>query len=98
MERKIQRLGVGVMVACALTASSAMAQIVPPPTEAAPATKPYTPQRVEFPAANVNTNRPTVGTPAPKVEIPNVPFESLVKRDANGKVIRLSEPATWAAT
>lgn len=71
------------------------AQIAPPPTEApAPAT-PYKrpPVIMPKPAEPARTPREN----GSRVELPNLPYESLVKKDAQGKVIRLTEPVTWAA-
>lgn len=93
-------------------AASVLAQIAPPPTEAPAPTKPYKPEPFVAPPAaptpapaaepspvNQRPAQPTPHrTPEAKPPLPNEKYESLVKRNAEGKLMPLEEPATWLAS
>ncbi len=78
----------------ALTVASAVsnAQIAPPPPDAAAPTPAYERKPLLEPTGN-----PAAARKTGPIKLPDLPYESLVTRDADGKVIRLKEPATWLA-
>ena len=72
--------------------AAALAQIAPPPAEAPPPTELY-----KRPPVLVPKDTPPAESTGAKQDLPNLPYESLVKKDSSGKIIRLTQPATWAA-
>lgn len=99
------------LLAC-LTASPTMlpayAQVAPPPPKAPEKTPEYVPPaptvppapppaaRRANPRAAANPNEPrTLSSADP---LPDIPYESLVKRGEDGKIIRLTKPTDYAAT
>lgn len=100
-----------VLLAC-LTASPsflpAFAQVAPPPPKAPEKTPEYVPPAPTVPpapppAARRANPRPAGNPGDPRTlsgadPLPDIPYESLVKRDENGKIIRLNKPTDYAAT
>lgn len=101
------------IVGAASCAAGVVAQIAPPPTEAPAPTKEYKPESPILPPGTaparpeVQRPTPTVTPTAPqarprpnetKPPLPDMPYEPLAKRNAEGKLIHLEEPATWLAT
>ena len=85
-------------------ASSAWAQMVPPPAET-PAPEKAIPVTPPSPIPTVSpadpkpapvTVRPVKEKAAPVV-LPNIPHEPLAKKGADGKIVRLQEPVEYAA-
>lgn len=88
-----------------LAASTAMGQMVPPPTET-PAPEKSIPVKPvpqdpipTVPPGGVTINPVTPPRPKnpPPAPLPDVPYKSLVQKGADGKVVRISEPAEYAA-
>ncbi len=79
-------------------AGAASAQLVPPPTEAPPATEPVTlpPETAPVNIAPGPGTQAAVPPPAPAPEV-FPPYDSLVKRDDKGKLVRIDDLADVAA-
>ncbi len=79
-------------------ATSAMSQVATPPPAEVPVPKEFIPAPppppAPAPAQRVTPPRPTRAQPEP---LPDIKYESLIKRDAQGVVQPLGEPAHFAA-
>lgn len=93
------------LVAAAVTAAPALAQVAPPPPKPPEKTPEYVPpapterpapasqQRGRQPASQNDVKLLGSGTP-----LPDIPYEPLAKRDESGKIIPLDVPSEYAAT
>jgi hypothetical protein len=93
------------LLAAALTAAPALAQVAPPPPKAPEKTPEYVPpqpterpapasqRRGRQPASQNDVKLLGSGTP-----LPDIPYEPLVKLDESGKIIPLEVPSEYAAT
>ncbi|HYE63163.1 MAG TPA: hypothetical protein VD997_14305 [Phycisphaerales bacterium] len=93
-----------VSTALLLSATSAMAQMVTPPPAEAPAPEkgiPVTPGPQQpiptVPPGQITINPTRPAQKAQPAPLPNVPYKSIVQKGTDGKVVRLSEPAEYAA-
>lgn len=76
----------------------AQAQIAVPPSAPVAPTKEYVPPPEVKPFDTKSVNATPTPPPAPAaVVLPDLPYESLAKKDANGNLPALSEPVEWAA-
>jgi hypothetical protein len=92
------------LLACTLVPAPAFAQVVPPPPKAPEKTPEYVPPQPTEQARPIAPQR-RAAPPRPGQQgqfinnqtIPDVPFETLIKLDAEGKIIPIGMPAEYAA-
>jgi len=91
-------LGVVVLGCVAVGWRVAEGQVAPPPPPAPPRTPEYVPPPPPpvLPPSERPTRNPRLERPAPD-PVDTMPFESLIQRDADGRVLPLAEPLELAA-
>jgi len=86
------------LAAASILAPIASAQVAPPPSKKPEPVRDYTPPAPPAPPSRVN--RPEAARPAVRPAnraLPDLPYESLVERDENGKLIRIEGSPTIEA-